>query len=113
MERYTSKIGDNAALILSPEESQWSISGKNQTITISGDAINKFAQYEELEAHLQTIFGETYTLEDVVDGLEMQLTEPDKQRPLYARILTYEDADKWDEYKHTNKTNDNSMQCND
>lgn len=30
----------------------------------------------------------------------MKLSEPDKKHPVNARILTYEEADKWEEYKN-------------
>ena len=64
-------------------------------------AIEKFADYEELEERLHKIFGEesTFSLADVIDALEMKLSEPDKKHPVYARILTYEEANKWQEYK--------------
>lgn len=64
-------------------------------------AIEKFADYEELEERLHKIFGEesTFSLADVIDALEMKLSEPDKKHPVNARILTYEEANKWQEYK--------------
>ena len=39
------------------------------------------------------------SLADVIDALEMKLSEPDKKHPVNARILTYEEANKWQEYK--------------
>lgn len=64
-------------------------------------AIEKLADYEELEERLHKIFGEesTFSLADVIDTLEMELSEPDKKHPVNARILTYEEANKWQEYK--------------
>jgi hypothetical protein len=64
-------------------------------------AIEKLADYEELEERLHKIFGEesTFSLADVIDALEMKLSEPDKKHPVNARILTYEEANKWQEYK--------------
>ena len=64
-------------------------------------AIKKLADYEELEERLHKIFGEesTFSLADVIDTLEMKLSEPDKKHPVNARILTYEEANKWQEYK--------------
>ena len=63
-------------------------------------AIEKLADYEELEERLHKIFGEesTFSLADVIDALEMKLSEPDKKHPVNARILTYEEANKWQEY---------------
>lgn len=65
-------------------------------------AIQKLATYEDLEERLYKIFGEesTFSLADVIDTLETKLSEPDKKHPVNARILTYEEADKWQEYKN-------------
>lgn len=64
-------------------------------------AIKKLADYEDLEERLHKIFGEesTFSLADVIDALEMKLSESDKKHPVNARILTYEEANKWKEYK--------------
>lgn len=58
-------------------------------------------KYKDLEERLHKIFGEesTFSLADVIDALEMKLSEPDKKHPVNARILTYEEANKWQEYK--------------
>lgn len=63
--------------------------------------LEELKSYKELEEHLHKIFGEesTFSLADVVNALEMKLSKPDKKHPVNARILTYEDADKWKEYK--------------
>lgn len=63
--------------------------------------LEKLAEYEDLEERLHKIFGEesTFSLADVIDALEMKLSEPDKKHPVNARILTYEEANKWQEYK--------------
>lgn len=65
-------------------------------------AARKLCDYEDLEERLHKIFGEesTFSLTDVIDALETQLSEPDKKHPVNARILTYEEADKWQEYKN-------------
>ena len=64
--------------------------------------LEELKSYKELEERLHKIFGEEYTfsLADVIDTLEMKLSEPDKKHPVNARILTYEEADKWQEYKN-------------
>lgn len=64
-------------------------------------AARKLCDYEDLEERLHKIFGEesTFSLTDVIDTLEMELSEPDKKHPVNARILTYEEANKWEEYK--------------
>lgn len=65
-------------------------------------AARKLCDYEDLEERLHKIFGEesTFSLADVIDALEMELSEPDKKHPVNARILTYEEANKWQEYKN-------------
>ena len=64
-------------------------------------AARKLCDYEDLEERLHKIFGEesTFSLADVIDALEMKLSEPDKKHPVNARILTYEETNKWQEYK--------------
>ena len=65
------------------------------------ELLEELKSYKELEERLHKIFGEesTFSLADVIDTLEMKLSEPDKKHPVNARILTYEEADKWEEYK--------------
>lgn len=64
-------------------------------------AFKELDEYQDLEERLHKIFGEesTLSLVDVVDTIEMKLSDPDKKHPINAIILTYEDADKWKEYK--------------
>lgn len=64
-------------------------------------AFKELDEYQDLEERLHKIFGEesTLSLVDVVDAIEMKLFDPDKKHPINAIILTYEDADKWKEYK--------------
>lgn len=63
--------------------------------------LEELKSYKDLEERLHKIFGEesTFSLTDVIDTLEMELSEPDKKHPVNARILTYEEANKWQEYK--------------
>lgn len=63
--------------------------------------LEELKPYKDLEERLHKIFGEesTFSLADVIDTLEMELSEPNKKHPVNARILTYEEADKWEEYK--------------
>lgn len=56
-------------------------------------------QYRELEKRLTDMFGGKISLETVVDELERYLKEPDNPHPVNAKILTYEDAKAWEEYK--------------
>lgn len=64
--------------------------------------LEELKSYKDLEKRLHKIFGEesTFSLADVIDTLETKLSEPDKKHPVNARILTYEEADKWQEYKN-------------
>lgn len=96
MERLTERVNDR--LIMMKQDS-----GDN--VPYYWDEGNfkvaeKLATYEDLEERLHKIFGEesTFSLADVIDTLEMELSEPDKKHPVNARILTYEEADKWQEY---------------
>ena len=61
--------------------------------------LEELKEYKELEEQLSVMFGGDCKLSDVVESLEKQITEPDKDHPVNARILTYEDAEKWNEYK--------------
>lgn len=66
------------------------------------ELLEELKSYKGLEERLHKIFGEesTFSLADVIDTLETKLSEPDKKHPVNARILTYEEADKWQEYKN-------------
>lgn len=61
--------------------------------------LEELKKYKELEEKLCVIFAGDCSLSDVVENLERQITEPDKNHPVNARILTYEDAEKWNEYR--------------
>ena len=61
--------------------------------------LEELKEYKELEEKLSVMFGGDCKLSDVVESQEKQITEPDKDHPVNARILTYEDAEKWNEYK--------------
>lgn len=60
--------------------------------------LEELKKYKELEEKLCVMFAGDCSLSDVVENLERQITEPDKDHPVNARILTYEDAEKWNEY---------------
>ena len=60
--------------------------------------LEELKEYKELEEKLCVMFAGDCSLSDVVENLERQITEPGKDHPVNARILTYEDADKWNEY---------------
>ncbi len=60
--------------------------------------LEELKKYKELEEKLNVMFGGDCKISDVVENLERQITEPDKDHPVNARILTYEDAEKWNEY---------------
>lgn len=61
--------------------------------------LEELKEYKELEEKLCVIFAGDCNLSDVVENLERQITEPNKDHPVNARILTYEDAEKWNEYR--------------
>ena len=56
-------------------------------------------QYQILEKRLTEMFGDQLSLETVVDEMEWLLKEPSNPHPVNAKILTYEDAKAWEEYK--------------
>ena len=56
-------------------------------------------QYQTLEKRLTEMFGDRLSLETVVDEMERVLKEPGNPHPVNAKILTYEDAKAWEEYK--------------
>ena len=62
-------------------------------------AIKEVSQYQTLEKRLAEMFGDQLSLETVVDEMERQLKEPGNPHPINAKILTYEDAKTWEEYK--------------
>lgn len=106
MERLTKRIEDENILLTEVGDTACKCFCDNYTLSGCwecpvGKAIEKLATYEDLEERLHKIFGEesTFSLADVIDTLETQLSEPDKKHPVNARILTYEEANKWQEYK--------------
>ena len=62
-------------------------------------AIKEVLQYQTLEKRLTEMFGDQLSLETVVDEMERALKEPSNPHPVNAKILTYEDAKAWEEYK--------------
>lgn len=61
--------------------------------------LEEIQQYRAIEKRLNNMFGGQLSLKHYVDRLEEALKEPGKQHPVYARILTYEDADMWESYR--------------
>lgn len=63
------------------------------------DAIKKLSEYEDLEERLEKIFNGELPLKVYVDLLERHVSDRERTDQLIARMLTYEDAEEWDEYK--------------
>ena len=105
MERLTRRLNNNKIVAIKGTGCNYSVHSFDCQISEGRKklraAIEKLATYEDLEERLHKIFGEesTFSLTDVIDALEMKLSEPDKKHPVNARILTYEEANKWQEYK--------------
>lgn len=77
-----------------------SIIGETEDYTdIAIQAIEDAQKYRKLEQHLTEMFGGELSLQQVVDELERRLVEPDNPHPFNAKILTYEDAKDWAQYK--------------
>ena len=55
-------------------------------------------EYSRLKDRVNTIFGGTITLKNVVDQIE-RVSKLQKSNPFNARILTYDEAAMWDEYR--------------
>ena len=60
--------------------------------------LEELKEYKRLEEKLSIMFNGDCRLSDVVESLKRQICEPGKDHPVNARILTYEDAEKWNEY---------------
>lgn len=56
-------------------------------------------EYRELTDRVKAIFGDQMTLKDMVDVTERIIREPGRKDPVNARILTYDEAAMWDEYR--------------
>lgn len=56
-------------------------------------------EYRELTDRLKAIYGDQMTLKDMVDVMERIIREPGRKDPVNARILTYDEAAMWDEYR--------------
>ena len=63
------------------------------------DMVEKLAEYEDLEERLEKIFNGELPLKVYVDLLECHVLDRERTDQLSARMLTYEDAEEWDEYK--------------
>ena len=62
-------------------------------------ALEEVQQYRELTDRLKAIYGDQMTLKDMVDVMERIIREPGRKDPVNARILTYDEATMWDEYR--------------
>lgn len=60
--------------------------------------IEKLAHYEDLEEQLEKIYGGKLPLEKVVENLN-RIVQNGEEKLDFARILTNEEAEKWDKWK--------------
>ena len=65
-------------------------------------------EYSQLKDRVNTIFGGTMTLKDVVDSIE-RVSKLQKSNPFNARVLTYDEAAMWDEYRKIGTPEDFEM----
>lgn len=104
MKRYTRKNNNTNELILEMNSSEpWTVSSPNchNSVKIEGEAINKFAEYEDLQERLEKIYGECdVLLETIVSTLEEHASniQLDK-KPIKTQLLTDEDVDRWEQFK--------------
>ena len=61
--------------------------------------LEELKEYKRLEEKLSIMFNGDCRLSDVVESLKRQISEPGKDHPVNARILTYGDAEKWNKYR--------------
>ena len=61
--------------------------------------LEELKEYKSLEEKLSIMFNGDCSLSDVVESLKRQISEPGKDHPVNARILTYGDAEKWNKYR--------------
>ena len=73
--------------------------GREEKANTILEMVEELQKYRALEKRLTDMFGGEISLEDVTDELERYLKEPDNPHPVNAKILTYEDAKAWEEYK--------------
>ena len=59
--------------------------------------LDTLKQYSALDQRWRKLMGQNFTLKRLVNSIENKLKRPDK--PLHARVLTYEDAKLWERYK--------------
>lgn len=55
-------------------------------------------EHSRLKDRVKTIFGGAMTLKDVVDSIE-RVSKLQKSNPFNARVLTYDEAVMWNEYR--------------
>lgn len=72
---------------------------KDVCFSIAIKALVEVQQYRALEKHLSDMFGGSLSLKMCVDELERILTEPDSPHPMNAKILTYQEAADWEDYR--------------
>ena len=70
-----------------------------ESIDMAIKALEEVQQYRELTDRLKAIYGDQMTLKDMVDVMERIIREPGRKDPVNARILTYDEAAMWDEYR--------------
>ena len=61
--------------------------------------LSDMQEYRELTDRVKAIYGDQMTLKDMVDVMERIIREPGRKDPVNARILTYDEAAMWDEYR--------------
>ncbi len=103
MKRYTKRNNNTNELILEMNSSEpWIVSSDDcrDSVKIEGEAINKFAEYEDLQERLERIYGECDALlETIVSTLEEYANMRLDEKPIKTRLLTDEDVDKWERFK--------------
>ena len=89
-------IDKDISQYLSLEQRARNLFGENYDLE---NCVEELRQYRRLTDRVKAIYGDQMTLKDMVDVMERIIREPDRKDPINARILTYDEAAMWDEYR--------------
>ena len=67
-------------------------------VYVHGEYLGDMQEYSQLKDRVKNIFGGTMTLKDVVGSIE-RVSKLQKSNPFNARVLTYDEAVMWNEYR--------------
>lgn len=83
--------------ILRDREREAETEDEKRKLSLLRVQLNTLKQYSALDQRWRKLMGQNFTLKRLVNSIENKLKRLDQ--PLYARVLTYEDAALWEKYK--------------